>query len=235
MRLRRGAFCGGKDTQGQAVFEASQSWTVPGGVTLISIVCVGGGLNPVTSVTVAGVAVCKTTTFAITGDGGGLGGVGGSPAGTADPVREGGGGGAGGYTGAGGNGVGVNVASGAGSGGGGSGGSAQFIPGTGYIGQGGGGVGLLGEGASGASVTSVPGKGGSGGNDGNAYIGGKYGGGRAGAGSGGAGTRGGHLAWKNNVAVSPGQVITIVVGADNGGVRIMWGGGRSYPNNAGDV
>lgn len=163
-------------------------------------------------------------------------------------------GGAGGYSGNGGdggkaNGFGTVIYNpGSGSGGGAAGG--QWA--------GGGGVGLYGEGASGAAGTSYThaGQGGSGGTRGgyqnsapasmpsNTYIynGGVYGGGGSGTYSIQGG--GGGLGWKNNIAVSPGQAISIQVGAagqpnnhsDNsgyggaGGVRVMWGEDRAFPN-----
>ncbi len=43
--------------------------------------------------------------------------------------------------------------------------------------------------------------------------------------------RGGACAWKNNIAVTPGETLTITV-EGNGGVRVLWGVGRSYPSNA---
>ena len=238
MRLRRKAFMGGVEIKGQIVFEPTGSaqtinWTVPGGVTSISMVCVGnGGFE--SSVTVGGVAVCKALPTAITGDGGGLGGLGGNPAASGDAVRQGAGGGAGGYSGNGGAGVGVNAPSGAGAGGGASGGSCVFVGGQGYFGFGGGGVGLLGEGASGAPATSSGGNGGSGGQTSVSAAGGKYGGGRV-VGNGSVGERGGSLAYKNNVAVTPGATVVVKVAPTVGGVRIMWGGSRSYPYNAGDM
>lgn len=243
MRMRRKAFAGGLLPQGQIVFEyisaSAQTWTVPSGVTAISMVCVGAHNGGTTSITVNSVVVCRASEFAVLGDGGGLGGAGGGAAGTADPVRDGGGGGAGGYSGEGGYGVSTNSASGAGAGGGGSGGSPKYLSGTGYLRAGGGGVGLLGEGPSGAAVTANGGKGGSGGTDGvdhnSGGYGGKYGGGYGGIGAGGQGTKGGSLAWKNNVSVTPGQVVSVAVSGPNGGARIMWGGSRSYPYNAGDV
>lgn len=234
-------FAGGTEVKGQVVFEPTSSdqtisWTVPVGVTSISMVCVSNAFSE-SSVTVGGTIVCRALNSGITGDGGGLGGIGGNPAGTGDPVRQTGGGGAAGYSGNGGNGVGTDSPSGAGNGGGGSGGSCVFVSGTGYLGFGGGGVGLKGIGASGASVTAAGGKGGSGGADAPGAAGALYGGGSAGN-SEAPGRRGGALAYKNNVAVTPGQTITVKVPGfvtDKGAVRIMWGGGRSYPSNAGDV
>jgi hypothetical protein len=45
------------------------------------------------------------------------------------------------------------------------------------------------------------------------------------------GMGGGGLGWRNSIKVTPGEVITIKVGK-NGVVRVMWGGGRSFPLNA---
>jgi len=148
----------------------------------------------------------------------GTGGAGG-PGGKNDSVTFGhGGGGAGGYSGAGGTGgrgsssSGEDGTSGAGGGGGGGGGSKA---GTSPAGDGGS-VGLLGEGASGAggrggSTSVTPYYIGLPGDDGSA-TGSTYGGGAGGV----------------SEDYGGGQ-------ATQGGVRIMWGGGRSYPSNAGDV
>ncbi len=41
------------------------------------------------------------------------------------------------------------------------------------------------------------------------------------------------LAGKNNIAVTPGDSVTITIpatAAENGAVRIMWGVGRAYPS-----
>ena len=155
-----------------------------------------------------------------TGDGGGNGGRGGAksppPGG---PGYYGGGGGAGGYSGNGGDG-GTNVAEW----------SVQVSAGTGGAAGGGwaiqgevdtaagcgGGVGVEGEGASGAAGTGVHddtiqsqsdnamgGRGGSGGTNGSHNTAGTYGGGADGGGT-----------------------------AAKGAVRIIWGNGRSFPNNA---
>ena len=141
------------------------------------------------------------------------------------------GGGAGGYAGRGGDGR----YSGRGDDGqGGAGGGGSGYDSSTYGGAGGGGVGLKGIGPSGRggdknngnsfySDSRYAGKGGSGGQDGypnhnstNHGKGGKFGGGGAGGGT----------SVSNNS--------TFCRGGD-GGVRIMWGKGRSYPNNAQDV
>lgn len=123
--------------------------------------------------------------------------------------------------------------------------------------SGGGGVGLFGQGMSGTTSynTSTAGGGGSGGTNGGigsgsgqgSYIGGSgglYGGGGSGGGSTNYSGGGASLVYKNNIAVIPGTSYTVVVGAGGqtnplnagvggkGGVRIIWGTGRSFPNNA---
>jgi hypothetical protein len=77
-----------------------------------------------------------------------------------------------------------------------------------------------------------------------------YGGGACGTYTTGGG--GGGLGWKNNIAVTPGQSYTVVVGAGGtgeassgvnfcgpgggGAVRIIWGTGRAFPStNTGNV
>lgn len=243
-----------------------QSWTVPQGVTSISVLCVGaggsgsapidndgaggggGGLAyvnniPVTANTVCsyfvggasfgndggnsyfktpdGYIVCQANggkkgiagfdgapgaggTFStMSGGGGGNGGTGG--------IKSGGGGGCGGYSGTGGTGgsgaSSVEQSGSAGTGGAGGGGGSG-----GTNGGGGGGVGIYGIGSNGlggSGATSSPwigmqGRGGSGGSGGTyTMTGGVYGGGGGSTG----------------------------VGA-SGVVRIMWGAGRNFPNNA---
>ena len=223
---------------GQVIYEANATFTVPAGVTSISMCCIGEA-----SVTVSATVVCRShSTMVGTGyDGGAAGGHSGNNSG------GGGGGGAGGYGGGGGLGnsgnAGVGTNGGAGSGGsaGGGGGGPQYQPGGA-----GGGVGLKGQGTSGAatSVFGDNGNPGSGGAIGSyTTAGGKYGGGKGGAGApsagypGNAGQAGANLRYANNVAVTPGQSVTVAVSNTNwlSGCRIMWGGGRSYPSNAGDL
>lgn len=53
---------------------------------------------------------------------------------------------------------------------------------------------------------------------------------------------GGSLRYKNNIPVTPGETLRVSMSGGSmggykitgsfGGVRIMWGGGRSYPSNA---
>ena len=158
----------------------------------------------------------------------------GGTGGNTDGQRGGGGGGTAGYTGAGGNGAGRTTqepGSGSGGGGGGAHESANFyytVSGTGIYdpttGGGGGGTGILGAGSSGSAGTQGSaaaytsdknGQGGSGGADGTG-TGGQYG-------AGGGGSSGG-----NNTAIPS----DIGAAGNRGVVRLVWGSGYSYPNNA---
>jgi hypothetical protein len=174
--------------------------------------------------------VYDATTTAAGNTGGGDGGIGGHT----DGQRGGGGGGAGGYQGSGGSGAGrvtSNPGNGSGGGGGGAHESANFYYtsyGQGYYdpttGGGGGGVGVNGVGVSGnagsqgasSSYTSDKnGSGGSGGANGTG-TGGEFGGG-------GGGSSGGN---------STGIPNDIGAAGSRGIVRVIWGAGYSYPNNA---
>mgnify|MGYP001297710789 CR=1 FL=1 len=129
------------------------------------------------------------------------------------------GGGAGGYSGEGGDGSYANTVGTSGAGGGAGGGGATYYGGSG----GGGGTGLNGEGSSGALGSGINGGGGgSGGNTGSSgqTFGGNNGGGGAGASPGGGGGGG-----YSNPGGANG------VGAV-GGLRIIWGSGRTFPSNA---
>jgi hypothetical protein len=181
-------------------------------------------INETTVFAEGGKTASGTTPLAaiFVGDGGGNGGRGAYSTGGA-----GGGGGAGGYSGTGGNG-GIGSASGQnGNGGGaGGGGGSNNVSGGNSIAGGGGGVGIYGEGENGAggaggdgtpTYNGAPGTGGSNGAAGIGRNAGLYGGG-------GASVR----------AASAGSTLT--TGAGQGGaVRIIWGLGRSFPNNAEDV
>lgn len=235
-----------KVTGGQVEFSDGQttSWVVPVGVTSICVVCVSKG-NPGTGrtyVSRGATYLCSTRAADAAFD---VRNLGGSPgAGTVSGgVSYGrGGGGAGGYSGAGGNGGTEGQGGFAGSGGGGGGGGGNS---TSTGGNGGGGVGLKGQGVSGpAGAATDVGRGGSGGTDGSpgfsdpvvtppAAAGGTYGGGAT------AG-EGGTLAYKNAIAVTPGETLTVFIPTRSGvegmgGIRIIWGAGRSYPFAAGDV
>lgn len=245
-------FSGAVAAPGQKVFESdyygdlvATSWVVPAGVYSISAVLV----NPA-----HGSTVLKrgTTTlldgFSVIGGnvGGGNGGNPGTHSGRG-PAGEAGAGGAGGYSGNGG--MGGSASTGAmpgsytanaglvGSGGGGGGGCSGASSGWSTQGDNGGGVGLLGIGANGAGGAV-----GYSGGAGSPLGGNLFGGGVVNSyGS----SSGGNLRWANNVAVTPGETLTVqMVGGSmggytifnsRGGVRILWGGGRSYPSNALDM
>lgn len=226
---------------GQAVFTANGTWTPPPGVTSFSAVAVqrGGaqGEANASKITVGGTVVLRALNGSRIGQGGGDGGLGGAsllasigssggyPGGGTD--YDYGGGGAAGYAGNGGRGgrSGQGIAPTAGSGGGGGGGGSDgTVPGDG------GGVGLYGQAASGAAAGSN-GPGGDGSPPGPFYGVG------AGAPYGGDG-RGGALAWANDLACTPGVGVAVQAVSGNGtagAVRIIWGGGRSFPFNAGDM
>ena len=222
---------------GQVVFanttNASQTiaWVVPERVTEIWVVCIGGSsMNSSTSLW-RGSTILVGSQSALDSDfGGGNGGVGNTAAMS--------GGGAGGYSGNGGAGATSIVGSGsAGAGGGGGGGAGGSSSTAGH----GGGTGLLGEGASGAGGTS----GSRDGVDGSVVAGQDAYGAGAGRNTSSSILGGSYLRFtKNAIAVTPGESLSIRVkglamsGAPAktaGAIRIMWGGGRSYPNNAGDL
>jgi len=245
---------GGVAPPGEVVFNAAGtiSWTVPAGVFEVSVVTVGGGNGHAANDTLTGTGTSYFKDAAtcvgygskgrfggsFVGDGGGVGGSGGlgyvwTVAGYADDYIGGGGGGAGGYAGTGGNGQGAGpsqTSNGYGGGGvgifgqGASGGAASGQSGT--VGTGG----AAGGGAAGMGANAIGsyGKAGSNGTNGGYGVPGVYGGGMVGMGD---AAGGGGLGWRNKIAVTPGQVITIKVGI-GGAVRVMWGGNRSFPLNA---
>ena len=221
---------------GQVTFTSNGTWVPPPGVTSFSAVAVqrGGaqGEANASKITVGGTVVLRALNGSRVGQGGGDGGLGGAsllasigssggyPGGGTD--YDYGGGGAGGYAGNGGRGgrSGQGIAPTAGSGGGGGGGNSDGTS-TGS----GGGVGLYGQATSGAA------------NGGNGSPPGPFYGVGTGASSGGDG-RGGALAWANDLACTPGVSMAVQAVSDNstaGAVRIIWGGGRSFPFNAGDA
>ncbi|MGX5664186.1 hypothetical protein [Diaphorobacter nitroreducens] len=231
--------CGPTVPQSQVVLSSNTTWTVPAGVTTIHACAQGRSATSDVSLVVGGATVLRAMNGARVGDGGGDGGFPGV-AGDTDT----GGGAAGGYSGNGGNGgkytegadtnwygnPGTAGNGGAAGGGasasrtkqpvfGGQPASYKYTP-TGY----GGGVGISGTGSngSGGSVGNNPDGGGGSPDPINGLMGG-----------GSPGQRGSALAWKNNIAVTPGQVLT--VNASAGRIRIIWGPGRSYPSSAGDV
>lgn len=206
---------GSSEPVGQVVISApstsdyAESWVVPDGVTKIHVVVVGGAGNVVSSIKRAAATLIDCNSAIGANFGGGAGGYGYS-------YWVGYGGGAGGYSGNGGN---YNqVGAGGGGGGGNSTGGSQR----------GGGVGLCGQGASG----SIGGDG--------SPPGPFFGGGVGGI----SNANGGNLCYTvTPIAVTAGETLTITAAkrgtaADSvtgGAVRIMWGGGRSYPYNAGDM
>lgn len=256
------------DTEQEWTSPGTYQFTVPAGVTLISALVIGGGgaghgggAGGTTTISrtgptvllsagggAAGAAPFTGTSAGGIGSGGGTvdgvllgGGSGGAGSGGGDNSNQAGGaGGAGGYSGNGGAGGNVFSAGGAGSGGGGAGGGGGSARG-----DSGGGTGIYGEGSSGTSAgSSIPGGGGSGGSAGlsvSPFTGGLYGGGgsveRTGGANGGAG---GALRWINALAVTPGETLTVTVGAGgtaggrgaaggHGAARIVWGVGRAFP------
>lgn len=236
---------------------STELWTVPAGVTSVSIVCVqegqgrgAGGTHSVCEVLAPdySTVLVRAQNGARIGDGGGDGGAGGAYTSASYAA---GAGGAGGYAGNGGAGSATGAGS-AGSGGAAGGGGSKT--GSGLLwGGGGGGVGVLGQGSNGTggAATGVGGGGGSGGQDGaadGAYSGATYGGGQPGvtwsansiADKGG---NGGALAYKNAIAVTPGTSLLLrpygtgsASGCQNAAIRIIWGAGRAFPStNTGDV
>ena len=232
------------------------TFTVPSGVTSICVSAVGaggggcghkgGGNGQIDAVpgTAGGNSSFDGTIIGTGGQGGpktgGIAAIGGSYSGgdggfnggTGGNLYGGGGGGAATYSANGGNGdIGsviqaVNGANGGSSGG--SGGIAEY-------GEGGGGGGIY--------LNGTPNTGG----DASRWYAGNYGGGGGGSSvnaGGGGGGGGGGLVWKSNIAVTPGNNYTVVVGSGGpsgaayamngtgGAVRIIWGIGRSFPNNA---
>lgn len=194
---------------GQIVL-SSGTWTVPSGVSKVSMVTIGG------SITRSGeVLLSAADAIGTRNDGGGNGGAAGS--------QQGGGGGAGGYTGD-----------------GGRGGSTKWWDGvsalpddSGSLGSGGGGRGGNGGINYSGSVYNWPGAG-----QGSSLLGLSPGGGTL-YGGGGPGdpagyyysSAGANLRYRNNVAVAAGQVLTI-----SGPCRIVWGSNRAFPStNVGNL
>ena len=159
--------------------------------------------------------------YSVIGGGGGHGGAGGRNV-TGSSGSLGGGGGAGGYRGSGGRGGGADGGPTAGAGGGGGGGILQRRRSaySSALAGNGGGVSIYGAGPSGAAGTarSASGKGGSGGRSSVYATGGDYGGG------GGA-----------RISATRRGRATYYVGSLGalGCVRIIWGSGRTFPDNAG--
>lgn len=243
------------------------TFTVPSGITSISALAVGAGGSGGSGLSTycnggASGGDSSVGSWVVAGGGAGApnarataaGGI--VKAGTGNAGGEsaaGGGGGAGGYSGKGGAGSGSGSGYSSGAGGGvglyGEGASGAGGAPTGWYGSNAGspGTGGAGGGGSGGNNYAGNGKGGGGGSNGangaNAAnsvggVGGAYGGGGGGTGWCGGGG-GGALAYANNIAVTPGQKITVTVGAPGatfssggaGAVRIVWPGSiRQFPS-----
>lgn len=232
---------------------ADTPWVVPDGVTSICAVVIAGAGGEV--VIMRGTTYLLGSNMAIqTGIGGGNGGRTGTPCGRNYYNTDPGGGGAGGYTSNGGDGgssVGSPVpgyyGSSNGSGsydGGGGGGSGHGTPNVSGYGGNGGGVGLLGSlgggygGSGGVSGSEFGSDGGMAGYRGTPDL--PFGRGTP------KSYAGGNLRWRNDIPVTPGETLIIrstpgmwynnnnlpqYIGSP-GGVRVMWGKGRTYPYNA---
>lgn len=214
---------GGGGPVGAATFKnpGTYSWTVPDGVTEVAIVCIGAGSGYLYSNDVLAPGVSSSVARGGSVLCRGIGGNSGD-----SPVRDGGGdqyqGAPGGYSDDGNSGAGGAAA------------CASY--------KSSGGVGLWGEGPSGGAYTHQGGSGGQASlDDGRAdsKFGGLFGG--AAYGKPDNTYHGGGLSYKNNVSVTPGETLTVVVGAGgnsnrnsgyrggDGGVNIVWGRG-SFPS-----
>ncbi len=206
LEIRVGAVGTGGANNGGNGNAGGDSWIRRGSSNLLRAGGGGGGVGEASDNTGGGSGGVGQQGSAAQG-----GGNGGNGSNAVNDSSAQGGGGAGGYSGAGGTGGRANQGNN-GSGGGGSGGN-----GSNTYGGGGGGVGIVGEGPSGTGGNGAGGSGGASGGSGNgpsSQDGGNFGGG------------GGAVEDDTN---------------DNGGnggsgaVRVLWGGGRSYPNNAASV
>lgn len=216
--------------------EGTYSFVVPSGCYAIQACVVGGADNTLSAIRRGAVTLIDCNSTIGSAFGGGNGGA--ATAGSSDA----GGGGAGGYSGDGGAGhPGTGGAYGngsAGSGGAGGGGCSHSSQSTR---QDGAGVYLHGVGAAGAGGVVLGAPPGHGSDLGEGLP---RGAGREAVGATPA-LSGGNLRYtKTNIAVTPGETLTIVVGSRPltngtfemfGGVRTIWGEGRSYPSNAKDV
>lgn len=224
---------GGPPPKGQHVVTSPGTWTVPEGVDKISIVCVGMRAK------IGGVTVVQAQAGAMVGDHVGEGGGGG----TGETYYE----------------LRPNPYQGGGGGGGvfGGGGGAPYIWVAFQFDGGGGGAGGYGAaGGNGGDTSDRPLGAGNGGRNGDYYnpsaVNGQgvsllgitpgggtlYGGGPATSGQP-TGSAGHALASKNAIPVTSGVTVTFenATGAGSGtrAARVMWGGSRSFPHNAGDV
>lgn len=222
------------DVRGQYEWstQGTYSFIVPSGVTQVHACVVNGANNTLSAIRRGGTTLISGASTVNSAIGGGTGG-----AVTTNAAS--GGAGAGGYDGDGGaGGSGDSGGNGSGGGGGGGGGSA-----TASLRQHGAGVYLHGAGESGVAGTTqygIPPTAGSALGEGV-----PRGAGRRSSGSPNLAMPGGSLRYtKTAIPVTPGETLTIIVGVKpstdatdemQGGVRIIWGNGRSYPSNAKDV
>lgn len=217
--------------------QGTSNLVVPAGVSQLHVALVGGSGNTLSQLR-RGATVLISSDSAISSH------IGGGDGGFATTGTGSGGGGAGGYSSSGGGGGhgsgGVFGNGGDGGGGGGGGGAADSSPSTR---QNGAGVYLHGEGVSGAggkrsgAVLPVHGS--------NFGEGSPRGAGRKAVDASNLAMAGGNLRYTiTPLAVTPGETLQVVVGSRpstggtnemQGGVRIIWGEGRSYPSNAKDV
>lgn len=239
---------------------ATTSWVVPAGVFEISAVIVSSAGGYAILSRGGTTLLSASSSVGVDGVGGGNGGPQGTSTGRG-PKNEAGAGGAGGYLGSGGAGGSATVSATPGWYTSGNGSSGESNGGGGGGGSGNGNGDIKGPGGSGGGVTLMGfgggGTGGAGGTLGGNNIGSPGGnGGAAGGDAYGAGksnsygsTGGGNLRYKNSIAVTPGESLSISMtggyqddgtgtgtsyqsAGSYGGLRIIWGGGRSYPSNA---
>lgn len=238
------ALAGRESRGGQAEFVdpgVTTSWVVPAGVTSIHAVVVDGTSRQNMQSYIKRGGTYLMLANMPTGEN--FGGSNGGAVITGAGADNSGGGGAGGYSGSGGGGhdgqSGTFGDGSPGTGGGGGGGASGATPAER---QDGGGVYLHGEGPSGAGGKRSPSTAPGAGSDLN--EGSPVGAGRKSLGPADQARPGGNLRYtKTPIAVTPGETLTIYVGTrppsggatTGGGVRIIWGEGRSYPNNAKDV
>lgn len=231
----------------------TMTWIVPQDVYEISAVAIGlgtSGAQLVTSLSRGATVLLSTTSALGAGIGGGNGGNGGTGDGASTGAASGGGGGAGGYAGNGGVGGsytsynGTNGSAGQGGGGGGGRGASLYGDSLQRTSGSGGGVGLLGQGANGGGGYGQAGNidEAQGGNGSPPAVGRTYGAGNKGSQNGGSGGKGGNLRWRNAIPVTPGETLNIAFPVQGlsaapfgTAIRIIWGGGRSFPLNAGDM
>lgn len=215
--------------KGQYVATTDGTWTVPFGVNKVCIVCIGMRVKQ------GATTVVQAQPGAIVGNGS-LGGTAAQPSSWIEyqwNPDQGGGGGGGAF----------------------GGGGPAYIPVEVTVANGGGGCGGYGAtGGNGGDISPRPNGAGRGGRNwslaqpgedgaGASLLGvvpgggALYGGGRSGTGGSYTSEDGRTLAYINDLAVTPGQTLSIesISGGQTKATRIMWGGGRSFPNAAQNV